>query len=130
MSQNWMRFAGINGALAVGLGAFGAHGLKSRLSEYSLGVFQTGNQYHQLYSMVILALIFLGPKVLGQDRLPIILRLFTVGTCIFSGSLYILSIAGIRWMGAITPIGGVCFILGWLFLAFSAQRSSAAQPSE
>lgn len=130
MIQNWIRIAGINGALAVGIGAFGAHGLKSRLSEYAMGVFQTGNQYHQLYSVVILVLVLCGQRFLPERRHRAILGYFFVGTIIFSGSLYALALSGVRWLGAITPIGGVCFILGWLLLAFSALQPAVSSPSD
>ncbi|MBC8345057.1 MAG: DUF423 domain-containing protein [Candidatus Marinimicrobia bacterium] len=109
-------------ALAVVLGAFGAHGLKSRVSPEDLVIFETGVRYHSIHA---LGLIFLG--IMGfhyqAEVIQIPAVLLSVGILIFSGSLYILVLSGIRWMGAITPLGGVAFIAGWLLLAYRLIKS-------
>ncbi|MBS1717964.1 MAG: DUF423 domain-containing protein [Armatimonadetes bacterium] len=112
----------VAGCLAVVLGAFGAHGLKAIISADSLAIFETAVRYQMYHSMALLALAALP---LGSRRL--VGRLWVAGMVIFSGSLYVLAITGIKWMGAITPIGGVCFILGWARLAWEGWRLN---PSE
>ena len=103
--------------LAVGFGAFGAHALKSRLDDYALGVFQTAVQYHFYHSLALLAV---GVIALNQPQTAMLKSsgwLFLIGILVFSGSLYALSITGVRWLGAITPLGGLAFIAGWACLA-------------
>jgi len=103
--------------LAVGRGAFGAHALKARLSPEMLAIFETGVKYQVYHALALLLLAALrGPSKAAWC--------FTAGIVIFSGSLYILALTGIRKFGAITPIGGVLFLAGWLILLFS--RSSAS----
>lgn len=110
--------AALLGALAVVLGAFAAHGLQGRLSERLLQVFQIGVQY-QFYH--VFALLFTG--LMQQRRnsagLKLASVLFLLGILVFSGSLYVLALSGVHWLGAITPLGGSAFIAGWLVLAFS-----------
>jgi uncharacterized membrane protein YgdD (TMEM256/DUF423 family) len=109
---------------AVALGAFGAHGLKSRLTPEMLAVFEVGVRYQFYHGLALLAL-GLGVGVLsGSNWLRYAGRCWILGTVVFSGSLYLLALTDIRWLGAITPIGGVAFILGWLFAAL-AVRSAA-----
>ena len=103
--------------LAVAFGAFGAHALKSRLDDYALGVFQTAVQYHFYHSLALLAV---GVIALNQPQTVMLKSsgwLFLIGILVFSGSLYALSITGVRWLGAITPLGGLAFIAGWACLA-------------
>jgi len=103
--------------LAVGLGAFGAHALKSRLSPDMLEVFETGVKYQVYHALALLLLASLrGPSKAAWC--------FSAGIVIFSGSLYILALTGVRKWGAVTPIGGLLFLAGWLFLLF--QRSSGS----
>ena len=105
--------------LAVGLGAFGAHGLRDRVTPEALAIYQTGVQYHAMHSLALLLLAALTPHM----RLsPWTARLFVAGIVIFSGSLYALAMTGQKWLGAITPIGGLCFLAGWLILAFSGRN--------
>jgi len=114
-------FACILSGLAVVLGAFGAHGLEKRLTPDMLATFEVGVRYQFYHALALLAL------TLGPDRLwrsPWAGRAawsWIVGIAVFSGSLYILSISGIRWLGAITPFGGVAFILGWLIALGTAR---------
>lgn len=109
-------FSAISGALSVGLGAFGAHALKDRLEGFgNLATFQTAVQY-QFYHTI--ALLFIGLFMLKfpSQSLNISAYAMMIGILIFSGSLYVLSIFNIRWLGAVTPIGGLALILGWVFL--------------
>ena len=101
--------------LSVILGAFGAHYLKNTLNDYSLSVFQTGVLYQFFHSIGILVLVLLS-KSIDNLNLDLSIWFFTIGIILFSGSLYLLAITGIKWLGAITPIGGMFFILGWMFL--------------
>jgi uncharacterized membrane protein YgdD (TMEM256/DUF423 family) len=125
MAKTYLLIAALNGFIAVALGAFGAHGLKQRLSADMLAVYQTGVQYHfyHTFALFAVALLMLQMPLLNIS-LSTALRwsgiLFVVGIVIFSGSLYVLSITGIRWLGAITPLGGVAFLAGWLWLARAA----------
>ena len=103
------------GALAVAMGAFGAHALEATLqSQGYLDTYETAVRYH-IYHVLASLIVLLAP--FKNSRWPIRISLaFLSGILIFSGSLYILSISGIRWLGAITPIGGVLFIIGWLMI--------------
>ncbi len=119
MAQAFIILAGLLGAAAVGLGAFGAHGLKSRLSPDRLQTFETGARYQVYHALALLGtalLVFRSPGTL----LSIAGWLFVAGILLFSGSLYLLVFSGKRFWGAITPLGGLCFIAGWLCLALSA----------
>jgi uncharacterized membrane protein YgdD (TMEM256/DUF423 family) len=120
MAKNFLVAAALSGFLAVALGAFGAHGLKQRLSADLLAVFQTGVQYHFYHTFALLAvgLLMLQMPTSGALRWSGIL--FIAGIVVFSGSLYILSLTGVRWLGAITPLGGVAFLVAWLLLARAA----------
>ena len=108
--------------LAVAIGAFGSHGLKARISPELMAVYKTGVEYHFYHA---LGLILLG---LAASRLPesALLRAagwaMLAGSVLFSGSLYLLALTGLGWLGAITPIGGACFIAAWLLLAISLAR--------
>lgn len=106
--------AGLYGLVAVGLGAFAAHSLKSRLDAYSLDVMATATQYALVHAVVLLALSLepSGSRWLGWAGLG-----FALGTLIFSGSLYALALSGVKVLGAITPIGGLLLILGWACVA-------------
>lgn len=110
------------GALGVGLGAFGAHGLRSRLSPDMLAVFETGVRYHLYHALaLIMAALVLGREQFQGSRLVTASGwLFVAGIVLFSGSLYVLAVTGIRGLGAITPLGGVAFLLGWALLAVAA----------
>jgi uncharacterized membrane protein YgdD (TMEM256/DUF423 family) len=109
--------AGALGLSAVAFGAFGAHGLRDRLGPGMLEVYRTGALYHLVHAVAALAV------ALGADRLrrgPLILTFFALGTVIFSGSLYTLAITGIAQLGAVTPIGGLCLMVGWGLLVAEA----------
>ncbi|MCB1700311.1 MAG: DUF423 domain-containing protein [Pseudomonadales bacterium] len=117
MAKLFITLASLSGMFAVGFGAFGAHALKNRLDDYALGVFQTAVQYHFYHSLALLAV---GVIALSHPQSALLRSsgwLFIVGIVIFSGSLYLLSISGLRWLGAVTPLGGLAFIAGWGCLA-------------
>ncbi len=101
--------------LSVILGAFGAHYLKNTLSEYSLSIFQTGVFYQFIHSLGILFIALLSHS-LDNINLNLSIWFFISGIFLFSGSLYLLALTDVKWLGAITPIGGMFFILGWFTL--------------
>lgn len=108
--------------LAVAFGAFGAHALRDSIPADRLAIFQTGVQYQAMHALTLLAL-----GLARRDRKWLFAAcwLFVAGVLFFSGSLYALAITGTRWLGAITPIGGVCFLSGWLlvFIDLASDRS-------
>jgi uncharacterized membrane protein YgdD (TMEM256/DUF423 family) len=110
----WLAAAAALGALGVGLGAFGAHGLRALVPERDLATWETAVLYHQLHALALLALALFGAATRRDVRLPAIL--FALGIALFSGSLYGLVLGGARWLGAVTPFGGLCFVVGWLAL--------------
>ena len=112
----------VNALLAVGLGAFGAHGLKARLSLDMLGVYQTGVQYHRYHALGLLLVGVLVSQWPSGGLIEISGWVMFAGIVIFSGSVYLLSITGIRWLGAITPIGGLAFLVAWLLLVVAFIR--------
>lgn len=109
-------------ALGVILGAFGAHGLKSRLNPDMLAIYHTGVEYHLYHALGLILVGILMVQFPQVSGLKTGAWLLTAGIVIFSGSLYVLAISGIRWLGAITPIGGVAFIAGWAWIAWSLLR--------
>jgi uncharacterized membrane protein YgdD (TMEM256/DUF423 family) len=115
----WLAIAAINGGLAVASGAFAAHGLQGRLDAQALQTFETGARYHMYHA---LALVLAGVLASGLRGAHAAGWLFQAGIVLFSGSLYALALTGTRGLGAITPIGGLAFIAGWLWLAWSAWR--------
>lgn len=110
-------------ALAVMLGAFGAHGLKHRLTPELLAVYQTGVEYHFYHALGLLLVGVLIQQFPQLSGLQLGGWLLLAGILIFSGSLYVLALTGIRGLGAITPIGGTAFIIGWLWIAWSLIRA-------
>lgn len=122
MDRIFFLLAVVLGGLGVALGAFGAHALAARLTPDLLQTYETGVRYHFYHALALLAVVY----AIGrwpQSSLPTVAGwLFVAGVLIFSGTLYLLALTGIRWLGAITPIGGVAFIAGWLCLAWVALR--------
>lgn len=111
-------------AVAVAAGAFGAHGLRGRLGEADLAIFETAVRYHLIHAVALLAVAW------AMDRWPggaasVAAALILGGVLIFSGSLYLLVLTGPRWLGAITPVGGVLLIGGWVVLAWHLLTNSA-----
>ncbi len=123
MKLNWFAVGAIAGAIGVTLGAFGAHALKSRVSEDLLAVFEIGVRYQMYHALALFAVAWAAGRWPG-NWINASGWLFTSGILIFSGSLYLMTLTGERWLGAITPIGGLCFILGWIALAVVALRGS------
>ncbi|MFT5444168.1 MAG: uncharacterized membrane protein YgdD (TMEM256/DUF423 family) [Myxococcota bacterium] len=110
----WIQVAAVSGVLAVVTGAFGAHGLKDRLTPDQLASWATASQYHLIHSVALLALALFAASSGKSIRLPA--SLFSTGIVLFSGSIYLLLLTKMRWLGPITPIGGLILILGWLSL--------------
>jgi uncharacterized membrane protein YgdD (TMEM256/DUF423 family) len=122
--RHFIVLGAINGFLAVAFGAFAAHALKNLLSAGLLEVFQTGVEYQAMHALAILAVGLLGRD--GRSRaLNLAGWAFATGILLFSGSLYILALTDIRWLGAVTPFGGTAFLLGWGALAWHAARKTA-----
>ncbi len=118
----WLAVAALNGALAVALGAFAAHGLSSQLDAHALGIFETGARYH-MYHALAMALAALGMQSGGARIAAWSAALFLTGIVLFCGSLYALAITGERAFAFVTPVGGVSFLAGWVLLALAALRS-------
>ena len=114
----------VSALLAVGLGAFAAHGLKTRLAPDMLAVFEVGVRYHMYHALALVAAAWACSRWPGVAGVAAG-WLFVAGTLLFSGSLYALSLSGVRWLGAITPIGGLAFIAGWGCLAWAAISAKA-----
>ncbi len=117
----WVRVGAVAMFLAVALGAFSAHGLRQRLAPVMLAVFEVGVRYHAYHALALFAVAWVA------DRSPGSLAqasgwAFVLGIVVFSGSLYLLSVTGVRWLGAITPIGGVAFLTGWALLFLASSR--------
>ena len=112
----------LNGFLAVALGAFGAHGLRTTLTQDLLRVYETGVQYHMSHALGLVALGIAARWLPSSPQLKWAGWCFVAGMVLFSGSLYLLTVAGIRWVGVIAPFGGTAFMLGWLLFAVAAYR--------
>jgi len=111
----------ISAFLAVALGAFAAHGLKARLSADMLEVFEVGVRYQMYHSLGLLAVAWAVARW-PESRSAVAGWFFLLGILLFSGTLYALSLTGLRWFGAITPLGGIAFLIGWALLAWAAWR--------
>ncbi len=107
--------------LAVGAGAFGAHALRGRLTADLLEVFETAARYQMYHALALLVVGWLAAQTPSR-ALRVAGWLFVLGTLLFSGSLYLLTLSGLRWLGAITPLGGLGFLGGWLALAWGCWR--------
>ena len=112
-----VRIAAIMGFLAVGLGAFGAHGLKELLTQNNtVAIWEKAVFYHFIHTVMLFVLALRKPVTSGPWLS------FFAGILIFSGSLYLLAVTNLKWLGAITPLGGLSFLVGWAWLAFSARK--------
>lgn len=117
----WLRVGAVWGFLAVAMGAFGAHGLKPRIEATGqLANFHTAAQYHMYMAFALVAVGLLQAAGRSGASLSVAGWGFLVGSTIFSGSLYVLSLTGLKWLGAITPIGGTVILAGWIALAIAA----------
>jgi len=119
MERVFFGLGSVSAGLAVALGAFAAHGLRSRISPEALQTFETGARYHMYHALALLAVAWAAARWPG-GAVTAAGWLFVAGTLLFSGSLYLLAVTGVRVLGAITPFGGLAFILGWLALAWAA----------
>jgi uncharacterized membrane protein YgdD (TMEM256/DUF423 family) len=118
----WITIGSFSGAISVLLGAFGAHAMKGKFSDEYLGVFETGVRYQFIHALAILAVAMVAARIDG-----VYIRwagyLFLTGSVIFSGSLYALVLTGQRWLGMITPVGGIALVAGWILLGISTMTS-------
>lgn len=122
--MNWFAIGAIFAGLGVVLGAFGAHALKDKLTPELLTIFETGVRYQMYHALGLIAVAYATHRWPTAGTGHLSGWLFTIGILIFSGTLYAIAFGAPRWFGAITPIGGLCFIAGWLFLALAALRGS------
>jgi uncharacterized membrane protein YgdD (TMEM256/DUF423 family) len=116
----WLTVSGISGFLAVALGAFGAHGMKARLTDVAdgakrLGWWETAAHYHLMHALALGLVAFVIARVPVARFAGIA---FVVGTLLFAGSLYVMALGGPRWLGAVTPVGGLSLLAGWAILAW------------
>ena len=123
--MNWSAIGAIALALAVAVGAFGAHALQGRLDAYARGVYETGVTYHFFHALGLL-IVSLLPRTgaLSAARASRVCLLLAMGIVLFSGSLYVLAVSGQRMLGAVTPFGGLSFIAAWVLLAYWLMRGS------
>jgi len=121
MDRSFFTLGSASAFLAVAAGAFGAHGLRARLSPELLAAFETGARYQMYHALALLAVAWAAAQWPGP--LPRAAGwCFVAGTVLFSGSLYALALSGLRWFGAITPLGGVAFLAGWVCLGMAAKQ--------
>ena len=123
MDRAFFALGAVLAGLAVAAGAFGAHGLRDRLAPDLLAVFETAARYQMYHALALLAVAW------AVERWPdgaasVAGWFFVAGIAVFSGSLYVLALTGTRWLGAVTPLGGLCFLVGWALLAWSVWRAS------
>jgi uncharacterized membrane protein YgdD (TMEM256/DUF423 family) len=119
MDRVFFGLGALSAGLAVALGAFAVHGLRARLSAEALATFETGARYHMYHALALLAVAWAVSRWPGAWTLAAG-WLFVAGTVLFSGSLYLLAVTGVRTLGAVTPFGGLAFLLGWVALAWAA----------
>jgi len=122
--MNWTAVGAVLMALAVALGAFGAHGLKDKLDAYSMSVYEKAVFYHFVHALgILLVAVLARTGAITSGGLVRVGWLLLLGIIFFSGSLYMLAISGLRILGAITPAGGLAFLVGWAWLAYEALRT-------
>jgi|SRR5512132_8876 uncharacterized membrane protein YgdD (TMEM256/DUF423 family) len=124
MDRLFVVLGSLSALIAVALGAFGAHGLRTRVPPEMLVTFETGARYHMYHALGLLAVGWAAARWPAGGA-PLAGWLFVAGTILFSGSLYLLVLTGQRWLGAVTPFGGLAFILGWAALARAAWISGS-----
>ncbi len=122
MERVFFALGAISGFVGVGLGAFAAHALKERLDAPMLASFEVGVRYQMYHALALLGVAWAVTKWPGSASIAAG-WLFVAGTLIFSGSLYVLALSGVRWLGAMTPVGGLAFLAGWLCLAWAAWKN-------
>jgi uncharacterized membrane protein YgdD (TMEM256/DUF423 family) len=129
MHRMFAALAGVSGFLAVAMGAFGAHAVRARITPELMAVYERGAQYHLFHTLALLGVALLAARG-ASSLLKLSGWMFVAGIVIFSGSLYALALSGQRWLGMITPFGGVSFLLGWLLLAFGALQQDRSPASK
>jgi uncharacterized membrane protein YgdD (TMEM256/DUF423 family) len=122
MPRLFFAIGSLSALLGVAAGAFAAHGLRAHLTPEMLAIFETGVRYHLIHALALLAAAWAATRWPGV-AVSLAAWLFVAGTVLFSGSLYLLSLSGVRWLGAITPLGGLAFLGGWAALAWAALRA-------
>ncbi|AQZ94275.1 DUF423 domain-containing protein [Halopseudomonas phragmitis] len=123
MAKLLLLLASLSGFTGVALGAFAAHGLRSRLPDNLLAAFQTGVQYQLWHTAALIGVALLLLRFPDSGLFKVAGGLFVAGIVLFSGSLYVLALSGLGKLGIITPFGGVCFLLAWLLLGIGAWRA-------
>ncbi|ASJ96096.1 DUF423 domain-containing protein [Shewanella marisflavi] len=126
MRKGFLLLAALSGFLAVALGAFGAHGLKQVTTPEMLDIFNLGVEYQFYHTFALIAVAFSG-HWLKSRLIDWAGYLFLLGIVLFSGSLYLYVLVGSKWTGPVTPIGGVCFLVGWLFIAVAVWRNRVVE---
>ncbi|GAK38783.1 DUF423 domain-containing protein [Paenibacillus urinalis] len=122
MAKKWVAIGSILAMLSVLIGAFGAHIIEPIIGEERLTTYETGVQYHMMHALGILLIALLANSFGPKKALDWAARLLLIGIILFSGSLYVLSMTGIGILGAITPLGGICFIIGWILVVVSVLK--------
>lgn len=122
MRNGFLLLAALSGFIAVALGAFGAHGLKNVAPADLIAIFNLGVEYQFYHTFALIAVAFAGHWIKSR-LLDWAGYMFIAGMILFSGSLYIYALIGAKWTGPVTPMGGVCFLLGWLFIAVAVWRN-------
>jgi uncharacterized membrane protein YgdD (TMEM256/DUF423 family) len=121
--RKWIAWGAVSAFLSVAIGAFGAHGLREILTESAKQTYETGVQYHIAHSLGLILIGLLASQWQGSKWIEWSGRLLLSGIILFSGSLYVLSITGVKILGAITPLGGLSFLAGWILVAAAALKS-------
>ena len=121
MASHFIAAGALSSLLAVALGAFGAHALEDVLDDYAKGIWQTAVDYQMYHSLAVI-LVGVLQRVAGFTRITVAGWAFLVGIVLFSGSLYVLALTGVKTLGAITPFGGVAFLVGWGWLVYACLR--------
>ena len=122
MARVWLVLAAVLGFLSVALGAFGAHSLKNLLDEYGKSIWEKAVLYQMFHTTALFA-VGLCQLFFRNVSFSIAGLFFLAGILLFSGSLYLLAVTGIRWLGAVTPFGGVAFLLGWIWLGIQITKT-------
>jgi uncharacterized membrane protein YgdD (TMEM256/DUF423 family) len=121
MIKFWLVLAAVSGFLTVALGALGAHSLKNVLSDYGRSIFEKAVLYQMFHTLALLGVGALQAAYKDIDLSPAGFG-FLAGIVLFSGSLYVLAVTGLKWLGAVTPVGGLAFLFGWAWLIYSISK--------
>lgn len=123
-ARRWARLGALSAAVAVAAGAFGAHALRERVDARALEVFETAARYQMYHALALLFVAWLAVRAPASGAVRLAGWAFAIGTLIFSGSLYLLTLTGATWLGAITPLGGVAFLVGWAAVVWGVGQAS------